>query len=81
MLAAKLAMIELAGGMGYRQPNYWAVHESLEPPDLGWRLLQRFRGSRCRRARTLAIGSETWGSILSRRTTAVSPGCGRPMAG
>jgi aspartyl-tRNA(Asn)/glutamyl-tRNA(Gln) amidotransferase subunit A len=68
ILAAKLAMVELAGGMGYTQPNAsltgpcknpwgkesWAGGSSSGPGSaVGCGLIP------------FAIGSETWGSILS----------------
>jgi aspartyl-tRNA(Asn)/glutamyl-tRNA(Gln) amidotransferase subunit A len=68
VLAAKLAMIELAGGMGYRQPNA----SFTGPPRNPWRPDHWTGGSSsgsaaavCAGLVPFAIGSETWGSILS----------------
>ena len=68
VLAAKLAMVELAGGMGYRQP-----HASFTGPGLNpWRADAWSGGSSSGSGSAVAaglvpfaIGSETWGSILS----------------
>lgn len=68
VLAAKLAMIELAGGMGYRQP-----HASFTgPPRNPWNRDRWTGGSSSGSGAAVAaglvpfaIGSETWGSILS----------------
>ena len=68
VLAAKLAMIELAGGMGYRQP-----HASFTgPPRNPWNTDTWTGGSSSGSGAAVsaglvpfAIGSETWGSILS----------------
>ncbi|MCW3979398.1 MAG: amidase, partial [Candidatus Bathyarchaeota archaeon] len=68
VLAAKLAMIELAGGMGYRQP-----HASFTgPPRNPWNTNTWTGGSSSGSGAAVsaglvpfAIGSETWGSILS----------------
>jgi len=68
ILAAKLAMIELAGGMGYRQPNA----SFTGPPRNPWNPQTWTGGSSSGSGAavsaglvTFAIGSETWGSILS----------------
>ncbi|MEM3069912.1 MAG: amidase [Candidatus Bathyarchaeia archaeon] len=68
VLAAKLAMIELAGGMGYRQPNA----SFTGPPRNPWRPDRWTGGSSsgsaaavCAGLVPFSIGSETWGSILS----------------
>ena len=67
-LAAKLAMIEMAGGMGYNQPNASLTgpprnpwNRTVGPVDLpaGPGLLSQLG------LIPFAIGSETWGSILS----------------
>jgi len=68
VLCAKLAMIELAGGMGYRQPNASFTGPCINPwaPD-AWSGGSS-SGSGAAVASGLvpfAIGSETWGSILS----------------
>ena len=68
ILTAKLAMIELAGGMGYRQP-----HASFTgPPRNPWNLDRWTGGSSSGSGAAVsaglvsfALGSETWGSILS----------------
>jgi aspartyl-tRNA(Asn)/glutamyl-tRNA(Gln) amidotransferase subunit A len=68
VLVAKLAMIELAGGMGYRQP-----HASFTgPPRNPWNTDTWTGGSSSGSGAAVsaglvpfAIGSETWGSILS----------------
>ena len=67
VLVAKLAMVELAGGMGYRQP-----HASFTGPGLNpWDRTAWSGGSSSGSAAAVsaglapfAIGSETWGSIL-----------------
>ncbi len=67
-LAAKLAMIELAGGMGYNQPNA----SFTGPPRNPWNTDRWTGGSSSGSGAAVAaglvpfaIGSETWGSILS----------------
>lgn len=67
-LAAKVAMIELAGGMGYSQPNASLTG----PPRNPWNRDRWTGGSSSGSGATVAaglvpfaIGSETWGSILS----------------
>ncbi len=67
-LAAKVAMIELAGGMGYNQPNASLTG----PPRNPWNRDLWTGGSSSGSGATVAaglvpfaIGSETWGSILS----------------
>ena len=68
ILTSKLAMIELAGGMGYRQP-----HASFTGPPLNpWNQRMWTGGSSSGSGAAVsaglvpfAIGSETWGSILS----------------
>ena len=67
-LAAKVAMIELAGGMGYHQPNASLTG----PPRNPWDRERWTGGSSSGSGATVAaglvpfaIGSETWGSILS----------------
>ena len=67
-LAAKVAMIELAGGMGYHQPNASLTG----PPRNPWDRDRWTGGSSSGSGATVAaglvpfaIGSETWGSILS----------------
>jgi aspartyl-tRNA(Asn)/glutamyl-tRNA(Gln) amidotransferase subunit A len=68
VLVAKLAMVELAGGMGYRQPNASFTGPGISP----WRLDRWSGGSSSGSGSAVAaglvpfaIGSETWGSILS----------------
>jgi aspartyl-tRNA(Asn)/glutamyl-tRNA(Gln) amidotransferase subunit A len=68
VLAAKLALVELAGGMGYRQPNASFSGPGITP----WNLNRWSGGSSsgpgaavCAGLVPFAIGSETWGSILS----------------
>src|SRR5262249_37808797 len=65
---AKLAMIELAGGMGYRQPNASFTGPCINP----WAADAWSGGSSSGSGVAVAggvvpfaIGSETWGSILS----------------
>jgi aspartyl-tRNA(Asn)/glutamyl-tRNA(Gln) amidotransferase subunit A len=68
VLCAKLAMVELAGGMGYRQP-----HASFTGPGINpWNRDAWSGGSSSGSGSAVAaglvpfaIGSETWGSILS----------------
>jgi len=67
VLCAKLSMVELAGGMGYRQP-----HASFTGPGINpWNLDAWSGGSSSGSGSAVsaglvpfAIGSETWGSIL-----------------
>ncbi|MDC0035635.1 amidase [Chloroflexi bacterium] len=68
ILVAKLAMIELAGGMGYRQPNASLTGPCKSP----WGKNAWAGGSSSGSGSAVgtgivpfAIGSETWGSILS----------------
>ena len=68
ILCAKLAMIELAGGMGYRQPNASFTGPCINP----WAADAWSGGSSSGSGVAVAgglvpfaIGSETWGSILS----------------
>jgi aspartyl-tRNA(Asn)/glutamyl-tRNA(Gln) amidotransferase subunit A len=68
VLCAKLAMIELAGGMGYKQPNASYTGPCATP----WNLRHWSGGSSSGSGSSVAaglipfaIGSETWGSILS----------------
>ena len=68
MLCAKLAMVELAGGMGYRQPNAAFTGPGVNP----WNREAWSGGSSSGSGSAVAaglvpfaIGSETWGSILS----------------
>ena len=68
VLCAKLAMIELAGGMGYRQPNASFTGPCINPWNPGAWSGGSSSGSGAAVASGLvpfAIGSETWGSILS----------------
>jgi aspartyl-tRNA(Asn)/glutamyl-tRNA(Gln) amidotransferase subunit A len=68
VLCSKLAMIELAGGMGYKQPNASFTGPCATP----WSLKHWSGGSSSGSGASVsaglipfAIGSETWGSILS----------------
>ena len=68
VLCAKLAMIELAGGMGYRQPHASFTGPCVNPWEAGSWSGGSSSGSGVAVAAGLlpfAIGSETWGSILS----------------
>jgi aspartyl-tRNA(Asn)/glutamyl-tRNA(Gln) amidotransferase subunit A len=68
VLCAKLAMIELAGGMGYRQPHASFSGPCINPWDAQAWTGGSSSGSGAAVASGLvpfAIGSETWGSILS----------------
>ncbi len=68
LLCAKLAMVELAGGMGYRQPNASFTGPGRSPWDRETWTGGSSSGSGAAVAAGLvpfAIGSETWGSILS----------------
>jgi aspartyl-tRNA(Asn)/glutamyl-tRNA(Gln) amidotransferase subunit A len=67
VLAAKLAMVELAGGMGYRKPDASFTGPGVNP----WDTTRWSGGSSsgsasavCAGLVPFAIGSETWGSIL-----------------
>ncbi len=67
VLCAKLAMIELAGGMGYRQPNASFTGPPKNPWNTGHWTGGSSSGSGAAVAAGLvpfAIGSETWGSII-----------------
>jgi aspartyl-tRNA(Asn)/glutamyl-tRNA(Gln) amidotransferase subunit A len=68
VLCAKLAMVELAGGMGYRQPDAAFTGPGINP----WSPEAWSGGSSSGSGSAVgaglvpfAIGSETWGSILS----------------
>lgn len=68
VLAAKLAMVELAGGLGYRQANASLTGPGLNP----WNLKRWAGGSSSGSGAAVAaglvpfsIGTETWGSIMS----------------
>jgi aspartyl-tRNA(Asn)/glutamyl-tRNA(Gln) amidotransferase subunit A len=68
VLVAKLAMVELAGGMGYRQPNASFTGPGISPWGTDAWSGGSSSGSGSAVAAGLvpfAIGSETWGSILS----------------
>jgi aspartyl-tRNA(Asn)/glutamyl-tRNA(Gln) amidotransferase subunit A len=68
VLVAKLAMVELAGGMGYRQPNASFTGPGISPWDTNTWSGGSSSGSGAAVSAGLvpfAIGSETWGSILS----------------
>ncbi len=67
-LCAKLAMVELAGGMGYRQPNASFTGPCRTPWSTDAWAGGSSSGSGAAVAAGMlpfAIGSETWGSILS----------------
>ena len=67
VLVAKLAMVELAGGMGYRQPNASFTGPGINPWNLGAWSGGSSSGSGSAVSAGLvpfAVGSETWGSIL-----------------
>lgn len=67
VLTAKLAMVELAGGMGYRQPNASFTGPGINPWDRSTWSGGSSSGSGAAVSAGLvpfAIGSETWGSIL-----------------
>ncbi len=68
VLCAKLSMVELAGGMGYRQPNASLTGPGLNP----WNLKKWSGGSSSGSGSAVAaglvpfaIGTETWGSITN----------------
>lgn len=68
VLAGKLSMVELAGGMGYRQPNASLTGPGLNPWDVGRWSGGSSSGSGSAVAAGLvpfAIGTETWGSITT----------------
>jgi len=67
ILAAKLSMVELAGGMGYRQPNASFTGPGITPWDGNMWSGGSSSGSGsavCAGLVPFAVGSETWGSIL-----------------
>ncbi len=68
VLVAKLSMVELAGGMGYDQPNASITGPGLNPWDAGAWSGGSSSGSGSAvgaGAVPFAIGSETWGSITT----------------
>ena len=84
VLIAKLAMVEFAGGMGYRQPNASFTGPGISP----WAVDGWSGGSSTGSGSAVgaglvpfAIGSETWGSILGPATycsvTGLRPTYGR----
>jgi aspartyl-tRNA(Asn)/glutamyl-tRNA(Gln) amidotransferase subunit A len=84
VLVAKLSMVELAGGMGYRQPNAAFTGPGVSP----WASDRWSGGSSSGSGSAVgaglvpfAIGSETWGSILGPSTycsvTGLRPTYGR----
>jgi aspartyl-tRNA(Asn)/glutamyl-tRNA(Gln) amidotransferase subunit A len=84
VLVAKLSMVELAGGMGYRQPNASFTGPGVSP----WASDRWSGGSSSGSGSAVgaglvpfAIGSETWGSILGPSTycsvTGLRPTYGR----
>ena len=84
VLVAKLAMVELAGGMGYRQPNASFTGPGISPwaPDAWSGGSSSGSGSAVGAGLVpFAIGSETWGSILAPATlcgvTGLRPTYGR----
>ena len=83
VLVAKLAMVEFAGGMGYRQPNASFTGPGISP----WSPEAWSGGSSSGSGSAVgaglvpfAIGSETWGSILSPATLCGATGL-RPTYG
>ena len=75
-LAAKVAMIELAGGMGYHQPNASLTGPPRNPWDRDrWdgRLVQRFRRGGCRRTSAVCNWGQKHGGRFFRRPITV--GC------
>lgn len=84
VLVAKLAMVEFAGGMGYRQPNASFTGPGISPwaPDAWSGGSSSGSGSAVGAGCVpFAIGSETWGSILGPTTycniTGLRPTYGR----
>jgi aspartyl-tRNA(Asn)/glutamyl-tRNA(Gln) amidotransferase subunit A len=84
VLVAKLAMVEFAGGMGYQQPNASFTGPGISPwsPDAWSGGSSSGSGSAVGAGLVpFAIGSETWGSILSPATfcgvTGLRPTYGR----
>ncbi len=84
VLVAKLAMVEFAGGMGYRQPNASFTGPGISPwaPDAWSGGSSSGAGSAVGAGCVpFAIGSETWGSILGPATycsvTGLRPTYGR----
>lgn len=68
VLCAKLSMVEIAGGMGYRQPNASLTGPGLNPWDTGKWSGGSSSGSGSAVSAGLvpfAIGTETWGSITT----------------
>ena len=67
VLVAKLSMVELAGGMGYRQPNASLTGPGISPWGGAWSGGSSSGSGSAVGAGLVpfAIGSETWGSILS----------------
>jgi aspartyl-tRNA(Asn)/glutamyl-tRNA(Gln) amidotransferase subunit A len=68
ILCAKLSMVEIAGGMGYRQPNASLTGPGLNPWDTGKWSGGSSSGSGSAVSAGLvpfAIGTETWGSITT----------------
>jgi aspartyl-tRNA(Asn)/glutamyl-tRNA(Gln) amidotransferase subunit A len=68
VLVAKLAMVELAGGMGYRQPHATFTGPGINPWDRTTWSGGSSSGSAAAVSAGLvpfALGSETWGSILT----------------
>src|SRR5439155_1373216 len=84
VIVAKLAMVEFAGGMGYRQPNASFTGPGIWPwsPDAWSGGSSSGSGSAVGAGLVpFAIGSETWGSILAPATlcsvTGLRPTYGR----
>src|SRR5499426_24395 len=84
VLVAKLAMVEFAGGMGYRQPNASFTGPGISPwaPDAWSGGSSSGSGSAVGAGCVpFAVGSETWGSVLGPSTycsiTGLRPTYGR----
>ena len=84
VLAAKLALVELAGGTGYRRADASFTGPGLSPwnPDTWSGGSSSGSGSAVAAGLVpFAIGTETWGSIVDRPPTVPCAGCAPPSAG